>query len=107
MEGSVDQFVLEEGEVRTDLHCHNCGKGFLALLDSKIEGNQIIECAHCGHEHHRQVVNGKVTEVRHGSSATGSGVRCRRVWKHDSLKMKSTSACNFIRNRWLNLENRE
>ncbi len=94
------------GEVRTDMHCHSCSKGFLALLDHAIKGDQVIECPHCGHKHYRAVVDGVVTERRHGSDNDGQPVKCRRVWKHDSLLMKTTSACNFIRERWLNLENR-
>ena len=103
MKDQFDPADVKEGEVRTDMHCHNCSKGFLALLDHTIAGNQIIECPHCGHKHYRKVVDGKVTEARHGSDSSGDGVKCRRVWKHDVLLMKSTSACEYIRNRWLNL----
>lgn len=91
-----------EGEVRTDMHCHACSKGFIALLDYRIENNQIIECPNCGHSHYRKVENGVVTEIRHGSDNDAPPVKCRRTWKHDSLKMKTTTASEFIRNRWLN-----
>jgi DNA-directed RNA polymerase subunit RPC12/RpoP len=101
MQGSVKQHE-RKGEVRTDMHCHACSKGFLALLDYRIENNQIIECPHCGHLHYRKVVAGVVTEVRHGSDPNVEPVKCRKVWKHDVLKMKTTTASEAIRNRWLN-----
>lgn len=101
MEGSIDQFT-ETGEVRTFMHCHNCSKGFVALLDHAIEGNHVIECPHCGHKHYRSIKDGKVSETRWGSDDEKDAVKCRRVWKHDALAMRTTSACNLIRSRWLN-----
>ena len=56
--------LTQTGEVRTDLDCHQCGKNFIALLDFSLQGNHIIECAHCGHEHCRVIVRGKVTGDR-------------------------------------------
>lgn len=84
------------------MHCHNCHKGFLALLDHDIEGKHVVECPHCGHFHYRVITAGKVTEERHGSGPEEPAHRCRRVWKHNVLAMKTTTASEFIRNRWLN-----
>lgn len=92
-----------EGEARTDMDCHHCGKNFVALVDYSLNGNHIIECAHCGHEHHRVVRDGKVTEERFGSNNDSGGVvhRPRRVWKHNSVQATTSSASAFLRDRWL------
>lgn len=92
----------KRGEVRTDMHCHACSKGFVALLDHDLEGKHVVECPHCGHEHWREIKAGVVTESRWGSDDSDKPHKCRRVWKHDVLKMKTTTASQFIRERWLN-----
>lgn len=42
----------------------NCGWYNYPMLDEKMNGNYIIICGHCGHEHHRQIKNGVVTGDR-------------------------------------------
>jgi DNA-directed RNA polymerase subunit RPC12/RpoP len=97
--------LTHDGEVRTDLYCHECSKNFVALLDYSIDGNHIAECPHCGHEHYRLIQKGKVTDDRwssgYGSDKSKDGIKARRVWKHNVLPAKTTSASEFIRSRWL------
>lgn len=101
---STDPLVHDK-PTRTDMHCHECSKGFVALLDYTIQGNHIVNCPHCGHEHCRVIEKGKITEdrwsSRHGSDKDKDGIRARRVWKSDVLAMKTTSASEFLRARWL------
>jgi hypothetical protein len=75
-------------------------------LDFSITGNHVIECPHCGHEHCRTIVDGVVTgdrwDSRYGNDKTrANAARPRRVWKHDVLQAQTSSASNFIHNRWL------
>lgn len=49
---------------RQELFCHNCRKYVQFLLDTEIDGNHVIKCPNCGHEHCRVVKNGVVTEDR-------------------------------------------
>lgn len=90
---------------RTDLHCHECSKSFIALLDYTVDGNHIVECPHCGHEHCRVIEKGKITEdrwsSRHGSDKDKDGIKARRVWKHNVLPAQTSSASHFLRQRWL------
>lgn len=92
-------------ETKTVMHCHECSKQFVALLDYGVAGNHIIECAHCGHEHCRVIEHGRITEERwssrHGSDKDRDGIKVRRVWKHDVLPAQTSSASEFIRQRWL------
>jgi len=91
-----------EGEVRTDMYCHDCGKNFLATIDFSIEGNHTIVCPHCGHEHLRKIENGKITSDRWGSSSGSTTARTQKIWSDSRLKMQTSSASEFLRERWLN-----
>lgn len=97
--------LTHEGETRTDMHCHECSKTFVALLDYSIAGNHVVECPHCGHEHCRVIENGKITEERwssrHGTDKNRDAIRARRVWKADVLQVTTTSTSEFIRQRWM------
>lgn len=103
-----------EGTVRTDLYCHNCDKNFIAELDHDIDGNHVIECPHCGHEHCRAIKDGVITSDRWDGRNGADEVRVsqRRIWKHDVLQAKTSSAAEHIRNRflrhrWLNRSDQE
>jgi DNA-directed RNA polymerase subunit RPC12/RpoP len=96
------------GLVRTDLHCHNCDKMFIGELDYDIDGQHVIECPHCGHEHCRKIEKGIITDDRWSSRETNVEVRRTRVWKHSVLQAKTSSTAThirerFLRHRWLNL----
>lgn len=101
---STDALTFDK-ETRTVMSCTECSKQFVALLDYALNGNHIVECPHCGHEHCRVIVNGKITEdrwsSRYGTDKDRDGIKARRVWKHDVLPMQATSASEFIRQRWL------
>lgn len=69
-----------DARAKTDLHCHQCGKGFIALLDFGINGNHIIECPRCGHEHCRVIKDGVITGDRWSSRGQRVNVERRCVW---------------------------
>lgn len=92
----------QTGQVNTSLYCHNCTKTFIARIDFDLDGQHIVECPFCAHEHCRKIVNGYVTDERwdgHNDNVIRVEKRC--VWKHDSLKMETSSASHFIRQKWL------
>jgi len=101
---SLDPLVFDK-PTRTTMDCHQCSKQFIALLDYRIEGNHVVECPNCGHEHCRVIKGGKVTDdrwdSRYGSDKDRVGIRARKVWKSDSLPMSTSSASELIRQRWL------
>jgi len=49
---------------RQELWCHECNKYVQFDIDVSLNGNHVIECPECGHEHCRVVENGVITEVR-------------------------------------------
>jgi len=95
--------ISGEGITRTDCNCTNCGRLFIGELDFSINGNHIVECPHCGHEHHRVIKDGKITEERFGSSNGKPTVKGRSFWKSDVLPIQTSTAAMYLRDRWLNL----
>lgn len=92
-----------EGRVRTDMHCHNCSKGFVAVLDFGIDGPHVIECPRCGHEHYRVIKDGEVTDDRWDHKNDGQQVtRARTFWKSSVLPAETTTAAAYLRDLWLN-----
>lgn len=98
---TTDHLTKDE-RVRTQMDCHNCHKNFWASLDYSINGNHIIECAHCAHEHCRVIVNGKVTGERWDSRYQRVDVPARYVWSHQTLPIQTSMAAYLIRERWAN-----
>lgn len=91
-----------DGLVRTDMYCHQCTKNFIAQLDMSLDGNHIVECPYCGHEHCRTILAGVVTGDRWDGRAQRVNVARRSVWKSDSQPIVTSTASAFIRDRWLN-----
>ena len=84
------------GTQRTDIHCHQCHKTFVAELDMDINGNHVIECPNCQHEH-----SDARWDARNGVNAAARG---KTIWKSSVIAAQTSSAHAFIRNAWLNLK---
>jgi NAD-dependent SIR2 family protein deacetylase len=50
--------------MRTKLDCHNCNGTFSVDFDDTLNGNHIVKCPNCGHEHCRVIKDGVVTGER-------------------------------------------
>ena len=91
------------GIQRTEMSCHSCGKQFVAELDFDVDGDYVIECVHCSHEHYRTIQKGKITESRWGSDRRPNDpLRPRSVWKSSVIKAQTSTVAHFLRERWLN-----
>lgn len=59
---------------RQELHCHDCNKYVQFDIDLSLNGNHVLECPNCGHEHCRVVKDGIITserwDQRNGDSGT-------------------------------------
>jgi len=51
---------------RQELHCHACGRYVQFDVDLSMNGNHVLECPNCGHEHCRVVEDGVITGIRWG-----------------------------------------
>ncbi len=47
-----------------ELYCHACNGYVQFELDLALDGNHVLECPNCGHEHCRVVKNGVITDAR-------------------------------------------
>lgn len=91
------------GIQRTDMHCHACSGNFVAELDFDINGEHVIECPHCGHEHLRTILDGQITAKRWGGrNDNSSQIKARSVWKSSVIQAQTSTVSSFIRDRWLN-----
>jgi len=48
----------------TEFYCHECDGYIRVELDYDLNGNHVVECPKCGHEHCRVIKDGKVTSDR-------------------------------------------
>ena len=49
---------------RQELYCHDCDKYVQFDIDLSLNGNHVLNCPNCDHEHCRVVKNGKITDIR-------------------------------------------
>jgi hypothetical protein len=94
--------VVESDPVRTDLNCTYCQKNFIAQLDMGLDGNHIILCPYCSHEHCRVVNKGVVTGDRWDTREQRHDVSKECVWKSPNAPIVTSMASHFLRERWLN-----
>lgn len=58
---------------RQELWCHNCQHYVQFDIDLNLNGNHVLECPNCKHEHCRVVNNGKITGDRWDSRNGNTG----------------------------------
>lgn len=49
---------------RQELWCHDCEHYVQFTLNLGLNGNHVLECPNCGHEHCRVVEDGRITDIR-------------------------------------------
>lgn len=94
--------MADQEPVRTDLNCTECRKNFIAQLDMSVDGNHVILCPYCSHEHCRKVKDGVVTGDRWDSRVQRVDVSKECVWKSDNEPIVTSMASHFLREKWLN-----
>lgn len=65
--------INEDTLERQEIHCHACQMYVQFSLDTAINGNHVLECPNCGHEHCRVVKDGKISDVRWDQRNMGLG----------------------------------
>lgn len=84
---------------RQELYCHECGKYVQFNIDMSLNGNHVLNCPNCGHEHCRVVRNGKITDDRWDQR------NARQVYYATNIAYSiiSTSTSNtYVSNSWSN-----
>ena len=78
-----------------EIHCHDCNKWIRFPIDLNKNGNHVINCPNCGHEHCRVVKDGEITDIRWDS-------RNGRTWHTAVSSTSSTSISgSFAGRAWL------
>lgn len=54
----------EDTVQRQEIYCHACGGYVQFDLDTSVNGNHVLKCPNCQHEHCRVVCNGKISDTR-------------------------------------------
>lgn len=97
----TDQYK-NSGTVRTELYCHACDKDFLANINFDIDGQHILKCPHCGHQHCRVIEGGFVTGDRWDSrnDVVDEPPTEKGSWKGDN-GMRTNTVSSFLRDAWV------
>lgn len=91
---------------RQEIHCHECERYVQFEIDLDLDGNHVLECPNCGHEHCRVVRKGVITGIRWDSrngptipiyhtGTTMTSIVITTTWTDSA-----TSASWFIANSW-------
>lgn len=97
--------VNDGGLQRTDMYCHDCSKSFIAEVDFDINGQHVLECPHCGHEHCRHIKDGKISNERWDTrNYPSKDVTKASTWKSNVLQIKTSTAAQFLRDKWLQIK---
>ena len=54
----------ERCKSKQEIHCHGCNRYVQFTLDLGLDGNHVLDCPNCGHEHCRVVKDGVITGER-------------------------------------------
>ena len=69
---------------RQELHCHACDKYVQFDLDLSLNGNHVLICPNCKHEHCRVVNDGKITgdrwDTRNGNTSYATSTTYSITW---------------------------
>lgn len=87
--------------IRTDMYCHECTRNFVTRFDLRLDGNHVVHCPHCRHEHCRVVVNGVVTGERWDSRYGRIDVPSRHTTRVEEAPLVGGTVSAFLRDRWL------
>lgn len=49
---------------RQEIHCHACNRWVQFEIDLELDGNHVLNCPNCDHEHCRVVKKGQITDIR-------------------------------------------
>ena len=89
---------------RQELHCHNCDRYVQFNLDMELDGNHVLTCPNCGHEHCRVIENGRITgdrwDQRNGNVYYVSA--SSTTYSYYSVQDTSTAACSYLVHSWSN-----
>lgn len=88
-------------DVRSELWCHDCDNYVQYTYDDGLNGNHVIKCPKCGHEHCRVIKNGIITSDRWDSRNQNSYVCAQVTYSSISVDISSSSNDTFCSAQWV------
>ena len=86
---------------KQELHCHDCGRYVQFELDMELNGNHVLNCPNCGHEHCRVIKDGKITSDRWDQRNIDWTYRVT-AGSSTTTSVYDSFAGSFIGNSWAN-----
>jgi len=80
---------------RQEIYCHACDRYVQFDIDTSLNGNHILNCPNCGHEHCRVVDNGIITEGRWDSRNNNWGAGATFTVSTSTTSTSSTSTTTW------------
>ena len=96
---------------KQEIYCHGCGNYVQFDIDMNLNGNHVLKCPKCGHEHCRVVENGVVTDDR-WDSRNGNTYNVTSTITYSAISTWTTYSSNstatstlrgFLYNSWINV----
>lgn len=90
------------GVERQTMYCHACQQDFTAELDMDFDGNHVIICPICQHEHCRVVKDGVVTSERwdQRNGDLGAVITASTSTAVYNVSSTASGTGNFINTAW-------
>lgn len=94
---------------KQEIHCHNCNRYVHFEIDTSLDGNHVLNCPQCSHEHCRVIKNGIITGERWDSrngdtfyitSSTSSNTSIYYTMAGSTAT--STTGSVYLAHSWLN-----
>ncbi len=86
---------------KQELHCHDCERYVQFEVDMSLNGNHVLECPKCGHEHCRVVQNGIITDDRWDRRNKTHKVGAS-TWTYVCTSSSTSSGSTFLAASWTN-----
>jgi hypothetical protein len=91
---------------RQEIHCHDCDQYVQFDIDVELNGEHVLNCPNCGHEHCRIVTDGIITDKRwdsrNGDMLTFAVCTGTMTSTATSIDTTSTGSSTFSTDMWLN-----
>jgi hypothetical protein len=92
---------------RQEIWCHNCNNHVQFDIDLSLNGNHVLECPNCGHEHCRVVRKGIITGDRWASrnGQTYTVASTSATFSYQSIYAQAsggTGAQYYLQSAWAN-----
>jgi hypothetical protein len=98
----------QENLVAQELHCHACDTYVQFKIDLSLNGNHVLNCPKCNHEHCRVVKDGVITDERWASRNDGTPTFQLQAYSTSSTStftmyaQNNDSASTYMYESWMN-----